>query len=135
MASLFGKTKLEIWLVQVWCQKKFVFLPLKIWGCGGLWEQESINKIYTKKTRMRILIPWSTDRLSSQSTDLIAQVCQSPILQGCNPAGTLLLPGGKLASTGASENHFPPGRTENLVGFQSSRPRIPHPCCSPFFFL
>lgn len=83
---------------------------------------------------MRFLIPWSTDRLSTQYTDPVAQVCQNPILQGGNPVGISVLLGRKMAFTRVSKNHFPPGRTENLVGLRSLRPRIPHPCCSPFFF-
>lgn len=107
------------------------------WGGGG-WEQESINKIYTKRTRMRILIPWRTDRLSSQSTGLVAQVCQSPNPPGLQSSRDFApFPGGgKLAFTGASENHFSHlVERKNLVGSQPSRPRIPHPCRSPFFYF
>lgn len=81
----------------------------------GGWVQESINKIYTNRAKMRFLIPRSTDRLSSQYTDAVAQVCQNPILQGCNPAGISVLLGRKMAFTGTSKKHFPPGKTENLV--------------------
>lgn len=86
-----GSDGFSLWKNKTWEMARAhlvstdVFLSLTS-NMGG-WVQESRNKIYTNRTRMRFLFPWSTDRLSSQYTDPVALVSQNPTSRAATQPG------------------------------------------------
>lgn len=93
--------------------KTFFFPSPKKWGGGE--KHWSLEIRFTKRTRMRFLVPWSTDRLSSRVRRSCSPSVSRPSPPGLKPSRVFCPSVQKSASTRAGQTHVWPGGTENLA--------------------